>query len=86
MEIQEIILSTDYSTHPPRKYYGCPSCLIEVNSVSIQKRKRNQKKLGKNQESTALLCKHKFGYLGSRPEGIPVPQECFLCSKLLKCI
>lgn len=31
-------------------------------------------------------CSHYFGYLRSRPKNIPIPDECFGCSKQLRCL
>ena len=31
-------------------------------------------------------CLHHFGYLSSRPEGSPIPQECLICQRLGDCM
>ena len=31
-------------------------------------------------------CLHYFGYLSSRPEGSPIPQECLICQRLGDCM
>lgn len=30
-------------------------------------------------------CKHQFGFLSQRPKGVPIPEECFTCEKMLDC-
>ena len=31
-------------------------------------------------------CLHQFGYLASRPKGVPIPEECIICQKLGDCM
>jgi hypothetical protein len=31
-------------------------------------------------------CPHQFGYLATLPDDSFIPEECFLCSKMTKCI
>ena len=31
-------------------------------------------------------CSHQFGYLANLPDDSFIPKECFLCSKMIKCI
>ena len=31
-------------------------------------------------------CLHHFGYLANRDKGAPIPQECIICLKVLRCI
>jgi hypothetical protein len=30
-------------------------------------------------------CKHQFGFLGARPKGVAIPEECFTCERMLDC-
>ena len=86
-EIIEPIVITDSSTSPLRRYYGCPHCFIEINSVFIIGQKKELlNKRTENEEKTSLLCNHQFGYLASRPKDIPIPQQCLVCLKLLECM
>jgi hypothetical protein len=41
----------------------------------------------KNKESKKeVKCPHSFGYLSKLPEGTPLPEECFLCPKVVECL
>jgi hypothetical protein len=31
-------------------------------------------------------CSHHFGYLAHLPNDSSIPEECFLCSKVVKCV
>jgi hypothetical protein len=31
-------------------------------------------------------CPHHFGYLANRPKNASIPQECLICSKIVKCM
>jgi len=42
----------------------------------------NSKKEGKSQ----VKCPHSFGYLSKLPKGTPLPEECFLCPKVVECL
>jgi hypothetical protein len=37
-------------------------------------------------EKTNEKCPFHFGYISELPKANPIPEECFLCAKLLKCI
>jgi len=52
---------------------------VQVKSV--------QEKISKTQDSTdSRECVHHFGYLKDLPKGTPVPDECFGCKKILRCL
>ena len=38
------------------------------------------------EEKKQVKCPHSFGYLSKLPKGQPLPEECFLCSKLVECL
>jgi len=35
---------------------------------------------------SSSVCLHQFGFLGQRPKGTEVPDECLMCEKLLECL
>jgi len=45
-----------------------------------------EENLAAPEESLFSGCLHHFGYLSSRPEGSPIPQECLICQRLGDCM
>jgi len=49
--------------------------------------KTAQEKTSKTQSPMDFQeCAHHFGYLRNQPRGTPVPDECFGCKKILRCL
>jgi len=49
--------------------------------------KTAQEKISKTQSPMDFQeCAHHFGYLRNLPKGTPVPDECFGCKKILRCL
>lgn len=82
-----------------KEYYACPKCLSKIISVDVQKPKKiNQFEITKDEESKAeikeeikiedkiLGCKNTIGYLKRRPKNMPIPEECFICNKMIDCM
>ena len=46
----------------------------------------NQKSTEKNKEKDYSNCSHNFGYLAKLSKNAPIPEECFLCPKVVECI
>ena len=42
--------------------------------------------ISKNDEKGQVKCPHSFGYLSKLPKGASLPEECFLCSKVVDCL
>ena len=40
----------------------------------------------KKEEKSQIKCPHSFGYLSKLPKGAALPEECFLCSKVVDCL
>ena len=79
-QITEPIKINDFSTRPKRTYHGCPCCLIEIrNKYYSTKHSQLEKKDSK-------VCTFFFGYLKARSKDTSIPQECFVCPKLIECI
>jgi len=38
------------------------------------------------EEKNHIKCLHHFGYLSKLPKNIPIPEECFFCSRVIECI
>ncbi|WNZ28504.1 MAG: hypothetical protein IAX21_07515 [Candidatus Bathyarchaeota archaeon] len=39
-----------------------------------------------NNDKKQFKCPHSFGYLSKMPKGNPIPEECFLCPKVVECL
>jgi hypothetical protein len=50
--------------------------------------KNTKEKLSTSPSSAADFteCIHSFGYLKHHPKNLPVPDECFGCPKILRCL
>lgn len=46
----------------------------------------NQSPDKNKEDKTKVKCPHSFGYLSTLPKGSPLPEECFLCPKVVDCI
>ncbi|MCW4047933.1 MAG: hypothetical protein NWE99_10325 [Candidatus Bathyarchaeota archaeon] len=40
----------------------------------------------KNEEPSSSACTHNLGYLKRRPKNTPIPEECFICNKMIECM
>lgn len=38
------------------------------------------------EEKNHIKCLHHFGFLSKLPKNIPIPEECFFCSRVIECI
>jgi hypothetical protein len=39
-----------------------------------------------NKEDGSSGCPETFGYLANRPKGVPIPQGCLICPKMVDCV
>ena len=82
-----------------KEYYACPKCLSKIISVDVQKPKKvNQFETNRYEETKAevkeeikkedkiLGCKNTIGYLKRRTKNTPIPEECFICNKMIDCM
>ena len=51
-----------------------------------QKKEELQVRRLEEKEKDPVDCPHNFGYLGSRAEGTPIPQECLICPRIVDCM
>ena len=92
-KIEEPILLSNLSTAPAEQYYVCPHCFIKLEVISAQLEKEEEKKKEEppvkppeKEEKGPSRCAGYLGYLASRPENAPIPQECLICPKVLDCV
>jgi len=87
-KIEEPILLSNLSTAPAEQYYVCPHCFIKLEVISAQPQKQKEEppvKQPEKKEEGPSRCAGYLGYLASRPENAPIPQECLTCPKVLDC-
>jgi hypothetical protein len=51
-----------------------------IEAISNQSTDKNK------EEKKEVKCPHSFGYLSTLPKGSPLPEECFLCPKVVDCL
>lgn len=56
--------------------------LEKVKQAISQQSPENSNRGDKNQ----VKCPHSFGYLSKLPKGSSLPEECFLCPKVVECL
>jgi hypothetical protein len=76
-------------------YYACPYCLTKLSTGENESPNSTEKiaidvepskeKPSQNQE-TIISCKYHIGYLSERPQKQQIPEECMLCSEVVKCL
>ena len=88
-KIEEPILLSNLSTVPAEQYYVCPHCFIKLELISAQPEKEKEEEppveRPEKEEKGPSRCAGYLGYLASRPENAPIPQECLICPKVLQC-
>ncbi|MCX8153257.1 MAG: hypothetical protein N3E52_02350 [Candidatus Bathyarchaeota archaeon] len=81
------------------EYYACPNCLSKIGHIENSKTKEpeetaevsenehpDQKTLIKDKNADSITCAHHMGYLRQRPRNTPIPEECFICAKMIDCM
>ena len=99
VEFEKPLFTTVSSGQVLKEYYACPKCLSKIISVDVQKPKKvNHFEITKEEELKAevkedvkieaniLGCKNSIGYLRRRPKNTPIPEECFICNKIIGCM
>jgi hypothetical protein len=86
-EFERLILLTNFSGIPMETYYACPHCLTEVDVVAKDSNLNSvsAETTPTPAEKTTMECAHHLGHLKTLPREAPVPDECSVCPKLLKC-
>ena len=96
---QKPLFTTNYSEKDLKEYYACPRCLSKIMVVDIQKKDKIEQqenpkkeevkpepiKVEDKQESIPG-CKNTIGFLKRKPKNTPIPEECFVCSKMIECM
>ena len=96
-KIEEPILLNSLATVAEEQYYACPYCFIklDVDAENAQPQKEEEKKKeiekpsvkpAEDEVKGPSACPHHFGYLANRPKNASIPQECLICSKIVKCM
>jgi len=89
------ILATVSSHGSVQTYQACPRCLSKVSNIQSYNKEKNVESsiLAKNVKKTieakhekSITCKHFLGYLKKRSKGMPIPDECLTCDKMIECL
>ena len=92
---ENLIVVRDKSKTPAERYYGCPICLMHLDTVSVTTKKKDKKETQKDAPERETPetkvesppgCPHHFGYLSARPKDEKILQECLTCRKVLECL
>ena len=82
-------------------YDACPRCftaiagvdnvsVIEVEPSAIADTEKievpNEAETRKTEPATAKQCAHGFGYLSERSKDEKIPDDCFMCENIVKCM
>ena len=85
--------------NPTEPYLACPNCLTKIDDsplkmqvkarfieeANIESQTQSNQKYSKNPEKPTA-CKNHFGYLNERKQKEHVPDDCFLCEKIVDCM
>ncbi len=89
------LISNDHS----EEYLGCPRCLTKVEgrhkeepeTIAEDEDTEEQPELQIKQEDVERKvenptdCPQYLGYLRKKPKNSPIPDSCFVCSKMIDC-
>ena len=96
-EYRKPLLAVIVSGNELKEYNGCPNCLSKVNGkirirtceIKEDEDKTNTKQIKVEeaiQTEKNKNCQHEIGYLKQRSKDTPIPEECFVCSKMIECV
>ncbi len=84
------------------EYYACPRCLSKVSEVDYEKKREveeteEEPELPIEEAETVEApepaeteskssCPYKLGYLKKREKNVPIPDSCFVCTKMIECL
>ncbi len=80
-----------------KTYYACPHCFSRVSisdnlekGVSEANRSASTKDVKETtqdiEKNKPVGCPHFLGFLKTRPEGSPIPEECLTCASIIQCM
>ena len=97
-EFQHPLLAELISGDHAEEYHACPRCLTKVVEVKHQEKIEADEADGEEVEivevqeesetvkpEDAPTCPYYMGYLKKRQKNSPIPESCFVCSKMIDC-
>lgn len=92
-EFLQPVLLTDEACLPRETYYACPHCLSKLDLVlkdgqnvgAVEAVASSDVKTHVSVKETPKECRHHLGYLRTLPEDVSIPDECLVCSKIMRC-
>ncbi|HLC00650.1 MAG TPA: hypothetical protein VJL33_04980 [Candidatus Bathyarchaeia archaeon] len=99
-EFEHPLLAELISGDQAEEYYACPRCLTKVGEVERQEKIEVDEADGEEEEvevvevqqenetvkpGDAPACPYYLGYLKKRQKNSPIPESCFVCSKMIDC-
>ena len=101
-EFEQPLLAELISGDHAEEYYACPRCLTKVGEVERQERIEVDEAEGEAEAEVEIVevqqetepmkpenapaCPYHVGYLKKRPKNSPIPETCFVCSKMIECM
>ena len=93
-KLENIIIVNENSTDPADFYYACSHCLYKLDptttklfkkeEIVIEEKTETKRKQPEREIPTE--CPKHFGYLLIGLKNAPIPEECFICPKMLDCM
>jgi hypothetical protein len=96
-EFEQPLLAEKTCGSQTETYYACPRCLTKVGEAELQE-KAEDDGLEEEEETAhakpenvagddqdAPVCPYYLGYLKKRERDSPIPETCFICSKMIEC-
>jgi len=97
-EFEQPLLAEKTSDGQIETYYACPRCLTKVGEA--ERREKAEVEELEEEEETAdaepetlsskientSACPYYLGYLKKRQRDSPIPETCFICSKMIECV
>jgi hypothetical protein len=87
--------TTNLLLNSKASYHACPYCLTEIAINEKESKDLPEKnysylelsdeKPSQNKEQV-ITCSHHFGYIGEREQKEQIPEECLLCTEVIKCM
>jgi hypothetical protein len=90
--LQKSILARVLTGGSVQTYQACPHCLTRIHIAQARKQEGRPEPLRKGSSEleakpeSSLACGHFFGYLNKRQKGTPIPEPCFVCTKMVDCL
>jgi hypothetical protein len=77
------------------QYNACPYCLTEITITETENPDPTEKESTENafleekpdqSQEKISSCTHYFGYMSEKEHKLQMPDECMLCSQIIKCM